>query len=499
MKKLEHYINGSYTPGDCSNTADIYNPAIGAKTKEICLASTQDVARAVAAAKAAFPAWSKTTPLKRARIMFKFNELIRDNLDELAAIITEEHGKVISDAKGEMIRGLEVVEYACGIPSLLRGQFAENVGSQVDSYSIPQALGVCAGITPYNFPAMVPMWMFVMAIACGNTFILKPSERDPSISLRLAELFKKAGLPDGVFNIVHGDKVAVDAILQHPDIKAVSFVGSTPIAKYIYTEAAAHGKRVQALGGAKNHCVVMPDADLDVVADGLVGAAYGSSGQRCMAISVAVTVGDEVADKLVEKIRERVAKLKIAPGLNNKDADMGPLVTQQHWDRVKSYIDSGIEEGATLAIDGRNYKVPRHENGFFMGASLFDHVTKNMQIYQEEIFGPVLCLMRAPDLATAQTLIDENPYGNGTAIYTQSGATAKEFVANIQVGMVGVNVPIPVPMSFFSFGGWKQSLFGDTHAHGPESIRFYTKLKNVTARWPRQQTSGASLHMPTME
>ncbi len=498
MKQVQHFINGQYSKGNGQRTGDVFNPALGQKTKDVCFASVDDVHTAVCVAKDAFLKWSKTTPLKRARILFKFNELLRQHIDELAALLTEEHGKVLSDAKGEMIRGIEVVEYACGIPSLLRGQFAENVGTHVDSYSIPQALGVCAGITPFNFPAMVPMWMFVMAIACGNTFVLKPSERCPSVSLRLAELFKEAGLPDGVFNVVHGDKEAVDAILQHPDIKAVSFVGSTPIAKYIYTEAANHGKRVQALGGAKNHCVVMPDADLNVVADGLVGAAYGSSGQRCMAISVAVAVGDIVADQLVEKIKERVEKLKIAPG-TEADSDMGPVITKQHLERIQSYIDTGINEDAALMIDGRDCQVPDHEDGFFIGASLFDNVTRDMKIYQDEIFGPVLCLMRAPDLKTAIQIIDENPYGNGTAIYTQHGATAHEFVSNIQVGMVGVNVPIPVPMSFFSFGGWKQSLFGDTHTHGSEGIRFYTKLKNVTARWPEQLTSGASLKMPTME
>ncbi len=494
---LQNYINGQLCAGDSLRRGDVFDPALGQKTKDVYLSNTADVAQAVMAAKQAFVSWAKTTPLKRARIIFAFNQLVQEHIDELAALLTSEHGKVLSDAKGEMIRGIEVIEYACGIPSLMRGAFAEDVGTGIDSYSIPQPLGVCVGITPFNFPAMVPLWMLVMGIACGNTFILKPSERDPSVSLRLAELFTQAGLPQGVFNVVQGDKEAVDALLQHPDIKAISFVGATPTAQYIYREAALHGKRVQALGGAKNHCVVMPDADLDLVSDGLVGAAYGSTGQRCMAISVAVIVGDATADQVVDKIKQRLRILKILPG-NLPEADMGPLITQQQLIRVKGLVTAGVAQGASLVVDGRELNVPHYEQGFFMGPCLFDHVTPEMSIYQEEIFGPVLCVMRVPSLAAAMNVINENPYGNGTAIYTENGAVAREFVSNIQVGMVGVNVPIPVPMAFFSFGGWKQSFFGDTHAHGSEAIKFYTRLKNVTSRWPEPHMAGVELTMPTL-
>lgn len=494
---LQNYINGQLCAGNGLRRGDVFDPALGQKTKQVYLSNAADVDQAARAAKQAFVSWSKTTPLKRARIIFAFNQLVQEHIDELAALLTSEHGKVLSDAKGEMIRGIEVIEYACGIPSLIRGAYAEDVGTGIDSYSIPQPVGVCVGITPFNFPAMVPLWMLVMSIACGNTFILKPSERDPSVSLRLAELFTQAGLPQGVFNVIQGDKEAVDALLQHPDIKAISFVGATPTAQYIYREAALHGKRVQALGGAKNHCVVMPDADLDLVSDGLVGAAYGSTGQRCMAISVAVIVGDATADQVIDKIKQRLSGLKVLPG-NVPDADMGPLITQQQLTRVKGLVTEGVAEGASLVMDGRELSVPHYEQGFFMGPCLFDHVTPDMRIYQEEIFGPVLCVMRVPTLAAAMNLINENPYGNGTAIYTESGAVAREFVSNIQVGMVGVNVPIPVPMAFFSFGGWKQSFFGDTHAHGSEAIKFYTRLKNVTSRWPEPHMAGIELTMPTL-
>jgi malonate-semialdehyde dehydrogenase (acetylating)/methylmalonate-semialdehyde dehydrogenase len=429
--------------------------------------------------------------------MFKFKELLEKNIDELASIITSEHGKVISDAKGEIARGLEVVEFACGIPQLLKGDYTEQVGTGIDSYSVRQPLGVCAGITPFNFPVMVPMWMFPMAIACGNTFILKPSEKDPSASIFMADLLKQAGLPDGVFNVVQGDKTAVDSLLSDPRISAVSFVGSTPIAEYVYRTGTHHGKRIQALGGAKNHLVVMPDADIDQAVDALMGAAYGSAGERCMAISVGVVVGD-VADVLVEKLIERIAELRVGNGAIN-EPDMGPLVTSAHLEKVKNYIETGIKEGAHLKADGRDTLVPEHENGFFLGGCLFDHVTSDMTIYKEEIFGPVLSIVRVDDFDTAVQLINDHEFGNGVSLFTRDGHTAREFSSQIKVGMVGVNIPIPVPVAFHSFGGWKRSLFGDHYAYGPEGVRFYTHLKTVTTRWPTGVKGNAEFTMPVMK
>jgi malonate-semialdehyde dehydrogenase (acetylating) / methylmalonate-semialdehyde dehydrogenase len=429
--------------------------------------------------------------------MFRFKQLIEENMDAFAKLVTSEHRKVLSDAKGSITRGLEVVEFATGIPHLLKADYCENVGTNVDSYSIRQALGVVAGITPFNFPAMVPMWMFPIALACGNTFILKVSERDPSAANFMAELLKKAGLPDGVLNVVHGDKEAVDAILTNPDIQAVSFVGSTPIAEYIYHTGTAHNKRVQALGGAKNHMIIMPDADMDQATDALMGAGYGSAGERCMAISVAVAVGDKVGDTLIDKLAPRVRGLKVAPG-TDPEAEMGPLVTKQHYEKVKGYIDLGVQEGAKLVVDGRGLKLQGYEGGYFMGGSLFDHVQPHMRVYKEEIFGPVLSVVRVPDYNAAVKLVNDHEYGNGTAIFTRDGDAAREFASKIKVGMVGINVPIPVPMAFNSFGGWKRSLFGDHHMHGPEGVRFYTKLKTVTSRWPTGIRSGAEFVMPTM-
>jgi malonate-semialdehyde dehydrogenase (acetylating)/methylmalonate-semialdehyde dehydrogenase len=496
-KNLHHYLNGKKVEGASGRFGDVYDPATGEVTAKVPLASTAEVGKAVAAAAAAFPDWANTPPLRRARVMFKFKELVEQNLDKMAALVTAEHGKVLSDAKGSCIRGLEVVEFACGIPQLLKGEFSENVGTGVDSWSTRQPLGVCAGITPFNFPAMVPMWMFPISIACGNTFILKPSERNPSASLFMAELLKQAGLPDGVFNVMNGDKEAVDAILHHPDVMAVSFVGSTPIAEYIYHTGTAHNKRVQALGGAKNHMVVMPDADMEQATDALMGAGYGSAGERCMAISVAVAVGDKVADGLIERLAPRVRALKVAPG-TDPDAEMGPLVTKQHLDKVRGYVDLGVQEGAKLVVDGRGIKLQGYENGFFLGGCLFDNVTTDMRIYKEEIFGPVLSVVRAPTYDAAVKMVNDHEYGNGTAIFTRDGDAAREFASKIKVGMVGVNVPIPVPMAFHSFGGWKRSLFGDQHMHGPEGVRFYTKLKTITSRWPTGIRAGAEFVMPTM-
>ncbi|KAA0590315.1 malonate-semialdehyde dehydrogenase (acetylating)/methylmalonate-semialdehyde dehydrogenase [Azospirillum lipoferum] len=497
---VPHFINGAPVEGTSGRLGDVYNPATGRNTAKVPLATAAEVDRAVAAARAAFPGWSGATPLRRARVMFAFKQLLEQNADRLASLITAEHGKVHSDALGEVTRGLEVVEFACGGPHLLKGEVAENVGTRVDSHSLRQPLGVVAGITPFNFPAMVPMWMFPVAIACGNCFILKPSERVPGAALLIAELLTQAGLPDGVFNVVHGDKVAVDALLSHPDVKAVSFVGSTPIAQYIYATGAANGKRVQALGGAKNHMVIMPDADLDQAVDALMGAAYGSAGERCMAISVAVPVTEAVADALVERLAGRVRALKVGPG-TDPSAEMGPLVTRQHRDKVRGYIDLGIEEGARLVVDGRRVEItdPECGDGYFLGGTLFDHVTPDMRIYKEEIFGPVLAVVRVPDYRTAVDLINAHEFGNGTAIFTRDGDTARAFGAEIEVGMVGVNVPIPVPMAFHSFGGWKRSLFGDHHMHGPEGVRFYTRLKTITSRWPTGIRSGADFVMPTMK
>jgi len=464
---------------------------------KVNLASKSDVDAAIKSASQAFPEWADTPPITRARILFKFKELIEKNSDELTKLIVAEHGKVYDDAKGSLTRGLEVVEFACGIPHLLKGEFTENVGRGVDSWSMRQPLGVCAGITPFNFPAMVPMWMFPVAIACGNTFILKPSEKDPSCSMMLADLLKQAGLPDGVFNVVNGDKESVDALLEHKDVAAISFVGSTGIAKYIYENAAKFEKRVQALGGAKNHCVVMPDSDLDQAVNGLMGAAYGSAGERCMAQSVAVAVGN-VGDELVKRLSQKVEALKVGPGMD-KTSEMGPLVTKEHLEKVRGYVDLGVEEGAKLVVDGRNLKLQGYENGFYIGGCLFDHVTDKMRIYKEEIFGPVLSVVRVKDFNSAVDLINNHEYGNGTSIFTRDGDSARTFTNKIKVGMVGVNIPIPVPMAFHSFGGWKRSLFGDQHMHGPEGVRFYTKLKTITSRWPSGIKDNPEFTMPTMK
>ena len=497
MNIIEHFVNGKKFSGDSKRISKVFNPATGEHTAEVKLASTKDVDVAVEAAKTAFISWSKRPPLQRARVMFKFKELIEKNFEELTKIIVSEHGKVFDDAKGEITRGLEVVEFVCGIPQLLKGEFTENVGTDVDSWSLRQPLGVCAGITPFNFPAMVPMWMFPVAIACGNTFILKPSEKDPSCSIRLAELLIQAGLPEGVFNVVHGDKEAVDAIINNKDIAAVSFVGSTPIAKYIYENCAKNEKRVQALGGAKNHAVIMPDCDLDQAVNGLMGAAYGSAGERCMAQSVAVAVGG-IGDKLVENLTKKVEALKVGSGMDKK-SEMGPLVTKEHLEKVKGYVDIGVKEGAELVVDGRNLKLQGYESGHYIGGCLFDHVKKDMRIYKEEIFGPVLSVIRAKDFEEALKLVNDHEFGNGVSIFTRDGDTGRTFASKVQVGMVGINIPIPVPMAFHSFGGWKRSLFGDQHMHGPEGVRFYTKLKTITSRWPSGLRSDPEFVMPTMK
>jgi malonate-semialdehyde dehydrogenase (acetylating)/methylmalonate-semialdehyde dehydrogenase len=495
LADLTHWIAGRRIDGPAGRTGEVFNPATGEVTGLVRLAGPADVDAAVVAAQQAWPAWAGTSALNRARVMFRFKELLERNHDALARLITAEHGKVLSDAKGEVQRGLEVVEFACGAPQLLKSAYSDNVGGGIDNYSLRQPLGVVAGITPFNFPCMVPMWMFPLALVCGNTFILKPSERDPGASLAIAELLRQAGLPDGVFNVVQGDKVAVDAILQHPGIAAVSFVGSTPIAEYIQRQGMAHGKRVQALGGAKNHMVVMPDADLDQAADALVGAAYGSAGERCMAISVGVAVG-HIADELIEKLKPRIAKLRIGNG-TDADADMGPVVTAAHRQKILGYIEQGIKEGAQLVLDGRRHVVAGHERGFFMGATLFDHARPDMTIYREEIFGPVLTMVRVADFAAALELVNAHEYGNGVACYTSDGGTAREFSRRVQAGMVGINVPIPVPMAFHSFGGWKRSLFGDHHAYGEEAVRFYTRYKSVMQRWPDPASSkGPEFTMP---
>jgi malonate-semialdehyde dehydrogenase (acetylating) / methylmalonate-semialdehyde dehydrogenase len=496
MLQIPHFINGQRTAGSAQRHAAVFNPALGRTQAQVVLAEAQDVEAAVAAAHAAFPAWAALSPLKRSRILFRFKSILEERQRELAAVISSEHGKVESDAQGEVQRGLEVVEFACGIPQLLKGEYTEQVATGVDAWTMRQPLGVVAGITPFNFPAMVPMWMFPVALACGNCFILKPSERDPSASLLIAEWLKEAGLPDGVFNVLQGDKLAVDGLLTHPDVAAVSFVGSTPIARYIYETGAAHGKRVQALGGAKNHMVVMPDADLDMTIEALMGAAYGSAGERCMAISVAVAVG-EVADTLVARLAERTRQLRINIGTDPK-AEMGPLVTRQHLEKVTGYIAQGVVEGGQLVVDGRGHVVPGCEEGFFIGGSLFDHVRPDMTIYQEEIFGPVLAVVRVDSFDAAVQLINDHAYGNGTAIFTRDGGAAREFAHRIQVGMVGINVPIPVPMAFHSFGGWKASLFGDHHMHGPEGVRFYTRMKAITSRWPAGRSHAAEFAMPTL-
>jgi malonate-semialdehyde dehydrogenase (acetylating) / methylmalonate-semialdehyde dehydrogenase len=494
-----HWVDGApQAPAAGSRHGDVYNPATGELVRKVALADVATVDAAVRSAAAAHPAWAATPPLRRARVMFKFKELLDRHCDELAAIITAEHGKVFSDAQGEVTRGMEVVEFACGMPSLLKGEFTEQVGTGIDAWSVRQPLGVVAGITPFNFPAMVPMWMFPVAIACGNCFVLKPSERDPSAALFIARLLKEAGLPDGVFTVVNGDKVAVDALLAHPAVQAVSFVGSTPIAKYIHETAGRHGKRVQALGGAKNHLVVMPDADMDQVVDAIIGAAYGSAGERCMAVSVAVAVGDATADTLVARLADRVRAIKVADGMD-ASAEMGPLVTKQHFDKVRAYVDAGVVEGASLVVDGRDLTVTGREKGFFMGGCLFDRVSPAMSIYREEIFGPVLGVTRVKTFEEALTLVNGHEFGNGCCIFTRDGDAAREFAYRVQIGMVGINVPIPVPMAFHSFGGWKNSLFGDHHMHGAEGVRFYTRYKAITQRWPAGIRAGAEFVMPTMK
>ena len=497
LDTITHYINGAKVDTASGRHADVFNPAMGEPCARVALGTKEDVDAAVAAASAAFPSWAATPPLTRARVLFKYLQLCQQHTDEFAAMLTREHGKTFPDAKGEVARGIEMVEFAVGIPQLLKGEFTDQISRGMDAWSMRQPLGVVAGITPFNFPVMVPMWMFPVAIACGNTFILKPSERDPSPSLLHAKLLKEAGLPDGVFNVIQGDKVTVDALLDHPEVQAISFVGSTPIAEYIYSRGSAAGKRVQALGGAKNHMVVMPDADMGMAVDALVGAAYGSAGERCMAISVVVAVGD-AGDKLASEMAERTAALKIGDGMAH-DSEMGPIVTAAAKQRIEKLIGEGVEQGATLLVDGRGCKVPGRENGFFVGGTLFDHVTADMSIYKEEIFGPVLCIVRSPDVATAVNLINANEYGNGVAIFTRDGHTAREFVRQIQVGMVGVNVPLPVPMAFNSFGGWKRSLFGDHHAYGPEGVRFYTRHKAVMQRWPDTASAGAEFSFPQMK
>jgi len=491
---IHHYINGRVVESKTGRRGDVYNPAIGEVVRQVAFADAAEVDAAVTAARDAFPAWAAAPPIRRARVMFKMKQLLEDNIDELARLMTEEHGKTQADAKGSITRGFEVVEFACGIPQLLKGEFTEQVGTGVDSFSIRQPLGVCVGITPFNFPAMIPLWMSPIALACGNTFVLKPSEKDPSLSLRLAELYSEAGLPDGTFNVIQGEKDAVNALLAHPDVAAISFVGATATAEYIYHTGCANNKRVQALGGAKNHMVVMPDADMGQATAAIMGAAYGSAGERCMAISVVVTVGD-AADRLLPKIQERIAKLKIGSA-EDPEAEMGPLITAEHRDKVVSYIDSGVEEGAELVRDGRGLSIPDCENGYFVGPTLFDRVKPDMKIYRDEIFGPVLSVVRTEHYTDALTLVNENPYANGTAIFTNDGGAARRFQREIQVGMVGINVSIPVPLGFYSFGGWKSSLFGAHSIYGPDGVHFYTRPKVVTTRWPDPAHRGVDLGFP---
>jgi malonate-semialdehyde dehydrogenase (acetylating)/methylmalonate-semialdehyde dehydrogenase len=497
MNTITNLVDGQPSRSTSTRSQPVYNPATGEPQAILPLSTAAELDAAVASAKAAFPAWADTPPLKRARVMFKFKDLLEQNADRIARAISAEHGKTHDDALGEVQRGLEVVEFACGIPHLLKGEYSKNVGPAIDTYSDRQALGVVAGITPFNFPCMVPLWMYPVAIACGNTFILKPSERDPGAAMLVAELLHEAGLPKGVLNVVHGDKEVVDAILHHPDIKAVSFVGSTPIAEYVYATGTAKGKRVQALGGAKNHMVVMPDADMDKVADALMGAGYGSAGERCMAVSVAVPIGKKTADALIETLAPRVRALKIGPA-TDPDAEMGPLVTKQHMEKVVGYIDKGVAEGAKLVVDGRGFKLQGYENGYFVGGTLFDDVRPDMTIYREEIFGPVLSVLRADTYADALELINAHEFGNGTAIFTRDGDAARSFADKVEAGMVGINVPIPVPVAYHSFGGWKRSVFGDHAIYGPEGVHFYTRLKTVTTRWPDGIKSGAVFNFPTM-
>ena len=497
MANIGHYISGKHYEGKSNLNKPVFNPATGASETKVSLANNDEVNLAVESSKSAWKDWSNQPPLRRARVLDKFKYILDERREELAQCISSEHGKTHEDALGEVTRGLEVVEFAVGAPHLLKGDYTENVGSEVDSFNVRQSLGVVAGITPFNFPAMVPMWMFPIALVCGNCFILKPSERDPSPSLLIAKWLTEAGLPDGVFNVVQGDKIAVDAILNHPDIKSISFVGSTPIARYIYTTGTSAGKRVQALGGAKNHMVIMPDADLDMATNALMGAAYGSAGERCMAQSVAVAVGN-VGDKLVSELEKKVEALKVGPGMD-KSSEMGPLVTKEHLEKVKGYVDLGVKEGAKLVVDGRNIKLQGYEDGYYIGGCLFDHVKKDMRIYKEEIFGPVLSVVRAKDFDEATQLVNNHEFGNGTSIYTRDGDVGRTFANKIKVGMVGINIPIPVPVAFHSFGGWKRSLFGDQHMHGPEGVRFYTKLKTITSRWPSGVRSNPEFVMPTMK
>jgi len=492
---VEHWIGGKLARHASQRTQNVFNPATGEVARQVIIADRDDVGHAVLSAATAFPSWSDTPPIRRARVLNRFLALMNEHRDALAAIITQEHGKVFADAQGEVMRGIDIVEFACGIPQLLKGDFTDQVSTGIDNWTLRQPLGVVAGVSPFNFPCMVPCWMFPVAIAAGNTFVLKPSERDPSASLLMADLLQQAGLPDGVFNVIQGDKIAVDALLEHPSVKALSFVGSTPIAHSLYQRGAQLGKRVQALGGAKNHMVVMPDADLEQAVDGLIGAAYGSAGERCMAISVAVLVGD-VADQIVPALASRAKALKINHGMD-PEAEIGPVVTRQALERIEKYIRLGVEEGATLVVDGRGIKVPGHENGFFTGGTLFDHVTPEMTIYRDEIFGPVLCCVRVNDFAQAIRLVNQNEFGNGAACYTRDGNVAREFARRIEAGMVGVNVPIPVPMAWHGFGGWKASLFGDMHAYGEEGVRFYTRQKSVMQRWIQGTPKGAEFVMPT--
>ena len=499
MTEIAHFIDGQAVAGTSGRSQPVYNPATGTSERSVPLASPAEVDAAVAAAKAAWPAWAKTPPLRRARILDRFKAILWERQDELAELISSEHGKTHDDALGEVTRGLEVVEFAVGAPSFLKGEFVENVGTGVDSHSIRQPLGVVAGITPFNFPCMVPCWMFPVALACGNTFVLKPSERDPSPAIRIAEWLAEAGLPAGVFNVVHGDKAAVDALLTHPDVKAISFVGSTPIARYIHATGTANGKRVQALGGAKNHAIIMPDADLDMAVNALMGAAYGSAGERCMAISVAVPVGEKTADALIERLIPKIESLKVGPAAD-RTSEMGPLVTAQHLAKVRGYVDQGVAEGARLVVDGRTFRQDRqgYEDGYFIGGSLFDRVEPDMTIYREEIFGPVLSVVRRNSYQDAVDLIHGCEFANGTAVFTRDGDVARSFSQDIEVGMVGINVPIPVPMAFMSFGGWKASIFGEHHMHGMEGVRFYTRIKTTTSRWPTGQRTDPEFTMPTL-
>ncbi len=497
MRQVGHFINGETVAGKSGREGDVFMPMTGEVQARVSLANVDEVNAAVANAKAAQPEWAAMNPQRRARVLMKFIDLVHREYDELADLLAKEHGKTVEDARGDIQRGLEVIEFAIGIPHLMKGEYTEGAGPGIDVYSIRQPLGVVAGITPFNFPAMIPLWKAGPAMACGNAFILKPSERDPGVPMRLAELFIEAGLPPGIFNVVNGDKEAVDALLTHPDVMAIGFVGSTPIAEYIYTTGCAHGKRVQCFGGAKNHMIVMPDANMDQAVDALVGAGYGSAGERCMAISVAVPVGEETADKLVEKLIPRVESLKIGPS-TDPSADFGPLVTAEALDRVKGYVQTGIDEGANLLVDGRDFKMQGYENGFYMGGCLFDNVTEDMKIYKEEIFGPVLSVVRAKSYDEGLRLANEHEYGNGVAIFTQDGDAARDFTSRVEVGMVGVNVPIPVPVAYHTFGGWKRSVFGDLNQHGPDSIRFYTRTKTMTSRWPSGIKDGASFVLPTM-